>query len=266
MPSFPIFCVDAFTDKPFTGNPAAVCVLGHDRPDEWMRSVAAEMNLSETAFIRESGENTFNLRWFTPTVEVDLCGHATLASAYALWEKGYADKSAPIGFDTRSGRLTATLTEKGIALDFPAIRPEPCAEPPGLFKALGGSPPQASMKAGQDYLVELCCAGDVKALAPDFFSLAKIPMRGVIVTAGADMADADFVSRFFAPSAGINEDPVTGSAHCALGPYWMSKTGKRAFTAKQVSKRGGTVLVEVMEGRVSLTGKAALAWEGVICP
>lgn len=264
MTTIPIFCVDAFTDKPFTGNPAAVCVLNHDQPEEWMQSVAAEMNLSETAFVRKSGENTFSLRWFTPTVEVDLCGHATLASAYALWEKGYADKSEPIGFDTRSGRLTATLTEKGVTLDFPLVIPKPSGEPEGLFKALGGSAPQAFMKAGQDYLVELCCADDVRALAPDFSALAKIPMRGVIVTAGGDSADVDFVSRFFAPAVGINEDPVTGSSHCALGPYWMSKTGKNTLTASQVSRRGGTVLVEVKSGAVTLTGKAVLVWEGRI--
>jgi PhzF family phenazine biosynthesis protein len=262
MTSIPIFCIDAFTDKPFTGNPAAVCVLGHDQPEEWMRSLAAEMNLSETAFVMESSKNVFNLRWFTPTVEVDLCGHATLASAYALWEKGYADKNAPIVFDTRSGRLAATLTEKGVTLDLPLVTPGPCAEPPGLFTALGGSAPQAFMKAGPDYLVELCCADDVRALAPDFSALARIAMRGVIVTAGGDGAEVDFVSRFFAPAVGIDEDPVTGSAHCALGPYWKVKTGKQVFYARQVSKRGGAVLVEVKESRVSLTGKAVLVWEG----
>jgi PhzF family phenazine biosynthesis protein len=264
MPSIPIFCVDAFADKPFAGNPAAVCVLDRDQPEKWMQSLANEMNLSETAFVRESAKNIFTLRWFTPSVEVDFCGHATLASAYALWEKGYADKNAPIGFDTRSGRLTATLTEKGIALDFPLIRPEPCEEPDGLFNALGGAAPQSFMKAGPDYLVELCCADDVRALTPDFSALAKIPMRGVIVTAGGDGADVDFVSRFFAPSFGINEDPVTGSSHCALGPYWAVKSGKQAFTARQVSKRGGTVLVEVKDGRVSLTGTAVMVWEGTI--
>jgi PhzF family phenazine biosynthesis protein len=264
MTPIPIFCIDAFTDKPFTGNPAAVCVLPHDQPEEWMQSVAAEMNLSETAFVRESGKNTFNLRWFTPSVEVDLCGHATLASAYALWEKGCADKNAPIQFDTRSGRLTATLTEKGIALDFPLVTPEPCAEPAGLFKALGTALPQAFMNAGPDYLVELCCADDVRRATPDFYALAKIAMRGVILTAGGDSPDVDFVSRFFAPSAGINEDPVTGSSHCALGPHWMGKTGKNILTARQVSKRGGTVYVEVKNSRVSLAGSAVMVWEGKV--
>ncbi|MBF0633362.1 MAG: PhzF family phenazine biosynthesis protein [Nitrospinae bacterium] len=263
MPSIPIFCVDAFTDTPFTGNPAAICVLPSDQPDIWMQSLAAEMNLSETAFVKESGKNIFNLRWFTPTVEVDLCGHATLASAFALWEKGYADKNEPIGFDTRSGRLTAELTAKGVTLDFPLVSPEPCEEPAGLFKALRQTP-QAFMKAGSDYLVELCCADHVRTATPDFFALSKIPMRGVIVTAGGDEPDVDFVSRFFAPAVGINEDPVTGSAHCALGPYWMEKTGKNILTARQVSKRGGTVYVEVKNGRVSLTGKAVMVWEGSI--
>jgi PhzF family phenazine biosynthesis protein len=264
MTAIPIFCVDAFTDTPFTGNPAAVCVLPHDQPDEWMQSLANEMNLSETAFARESGKNTFSLRWFTPMVEVDLCGHATLASAYALWEKGYADKTAPILFDTRSGRLAATLSDKGVTLDFPLVAPEPCEEPEGLFAALGGAAPQAFMKAGPDYLVELCCADDVRRATPDFSTLAKIPMRGVIVTAGGDAPDVDFVSRFFAPAVGINEDPVTGSSHCALGPYWMGKTGKNILTARQVSRRGGTVFVEVKSRAVSLAGGAVMIWEGMI--
>jgi PhzF family phenazine biosynthesis protein len=229
-----------------------------------MLAVAAEMNLSETAFVRESAKNIFSLRWFTPAVEVDLCGHATLASAYALWEKGYADKSEPIVFHTRSGELTAALTEKGVTLDFPLVTPEPCEEPAGLFTALGGAAPQAYMKAGPDYLVELCCADDVRRIAPDFSALAKIPMRGVMVTAGGDAADVDFVSRFFAPAVGINEDPVTGSSHCALGPYWMGKTGKNILTARQVSRRGGTVFVEVKNGAVSLAGRAVLIWDGVI--
>lgn len=264
MPSISIFCIDAFTDQPFTGNPAAVCVLDHDQPDEWMQALASEMNLSETAFVRKSGANAFNLRWFTPTIEVDLCGHATLASAYALWEKGYADRSAPIVFHTRSGLLTAALTEKGVTLDFPLVTPEPCEEPPGLFKALGIAAPQAFMKAGPDYLVELCCADDVRRAAPDFSALGKIPMRGVIVTAGGDAPDVDFVSRFFAPAVGINEDPVTGSSHCALGPYWTGKTGKNILTARQVSRRGGTVFLEVKTGGVSLTGSALMIWEGKV--
>lgn len=266
MATIPLFCVDAFTDKPFSGNPAAVCVLDHDAPDEWMQALAAEMNLSETAFVRKSRDNGFNLRWFTPILEVDLCGHATLAAAHALWEKGYADRNAPIEFDTRSGRLTAMLTERGVTLDFPLVTPTPCEEPEGLFAALR-QPPQAFMKAGPDYLVELCCADDVRRTAPDFNALGEIPMRGVIVTAAGDAPDVDFVSRFFAPAAGINEDPVTGSAHCALAPYWMVKTGKQSFNARQVSKRGGRLFVEVKGTRVALSGKAVMVWEGrVIAP
>ncbi|MBI4665674.1 MAG: PhzF family phenazine biosynthesis protein [Nitrospinae bacterium] len=262
MQAIPILCVDAFATKPFSGNPAAVCPLQKPAPDEWMSAVAAEMNLSETAFLIKTGDNEFNLRWFTPTVEVDLCGHATLASAHALWEKGYADKGAPIIFNTRSGNLKASMSERGITLDFPLITPEPCELQPKLVEALGVLSPMAIVKAGPDYLVELCCAPDVKSANPDFSALSKIPMRGVIVTAMGEEPGVDFVSRFFGPAAGINEDPVTGSAHCALAPYWAGKLGKTAFNARQVSKRGGELFVEISGNRVLLTGHAVIVWEG----
>lgn len=261
MKSNNLWCVDAFTDRPFSGNPAAVCVLEKPAPDEWMSALACEMNLSETAFVIKTTDNRFGLRWLTPTVEVDLCGHATLAAAHALWVTGRADKASPILFDTRSGLLTATPVNKGITLDFPLIKPEPVTPPTGLYEALGQTP-QSCWRAGSDYLVELCCADDTRRISPDFFALGKIPMRGVIVTAAGDSSDVDFVSRFFAPSAGINEDPVTGSAHCALGPYWAVKTGKASFNARQVSRRGGTVFVEVKKERVELTGQAVMTWEG----
>ncbi|MBI5815394.1 MAG: PhzF family phenazine biosynthesis protein [Nitrospinae bacterium] len=264
MKSIPILCVDAFTSRPFSGNPAAVCLLDEPAPDGWMQSLAGEMNLSETAFPIKTGGNEFNLRWMTPTVEVDLCGHATLAAAHALWTKGRADKSKPITFNTRSGALVASLTDGGITLDFPLAKPEPCPPQPELIAALCAVNPMNVERGGPDYLVELCCAPDVREISPDFVALAKIPMRGVIVTAAGDEAGVDFVSRFFAPAAGINEDPVTGSAHCALAPYWAGKLAKTSFNARQVSKRGGELTVEIRGERVLITGRAVTVWEGAV--
>jgi len=264
MNAIPLLCVDAFTSKPFSGNPAAICLLEKQAPDDWMQSLAAEMNLAETAFPIKTGDNEFDLRWMTPTMEVDLCGHATLATAHALWSKGLADKSRPITFHTRSGVLKASLSADGITLDFPLIATSPCPPQPELIKSLGAVNPQSVVKAGPDYLVELCCAEDVRNISPDLLSLAKIQMRGVIVTSTADEHDVDFVSRFFAPAAGINEDPVTGSAHCALAPYWAGKLAKTTFVAKQVSKRGGELKVEIRGDRVLLTGNAVTVWEGEV--
>ena len=257
----PICCVDAFTDKPFSGNPAAVCLLEKETPDEWKQSVAAEMNLSETAFVMLAGSEAFGLRWFTPTVEVDLCGHATLAAAHVLWERGIVTSATTIFFDTRSGRLAALRGDDGISMDFPSVEPAPASPPPELVEGLGVSPARVR-RAGPDYLVELLSADDVLRLDPDFSFLRRVNARGIIVTARGDDPETDFVSRFFAPAAGIDEDPVTGSSHCALGPHWGPRLGKTVLRARQLSKRGGSMRVELKGDRVILTGQAVTVWTG----
>ena len=248
-----IVTVDAFTDTPFSGNPAGVCLLPEARDEVWMRNVAREMNLSETAFLR-ADEGGFLLRWFTPAVEVDLCGHATLASAHALWEDGTVEKDRDIRFYTRSGLLTATLHGHLIELDFPATPPAPCDAPEGLFEGLGIAP-TAVHKSRFDYLVELGSEEEVRKLTPDHSALRKLGVRGVMVTArGTGLFDV--VSRFFAPGAGIDEDPVTGSAHCCIGPYWAPKLGKSRLNCHQASARGGVLKVEMVGDRVKLRGQA----------
>lgn len=249
--------VDAFTQRPFAGNPAAVCVLPAARPDDWMRDVAREMNLSETAFlVPENGD--FRLRWFTPAVEVALCGHATLASAHVLWEDGHLRRGSQARFHTLSGVLLAERRGDWIEMDFPAKRGAPVEPPPGMLPALGLQPREAlAVERNQfDYLVEVGSEDRLRALAPDHTALKKVEARGVIVTSRGTTADYDFVSRFFAPGAGVDEDPVTGSAHCALGPYWMARLGKPDFVAYQASARGGTVRVSVRGDRVLLGGQA----------
>lgn len=260
----PLFGVDAFTTRPFSGNPAAVCLLEDDRPDEWKQSLAAEMNLSETAFVTQgAAPELFELRWFTPTMEVDLCGHATLASAHVMWEKEIIPGASPVIFKTKSGDLVARKSDDGITLDFPRINPEPAEAPNGLIEAFGaGFKSAAIMRAGSDYLIETDSAEDIKRLAPNLSALKNVKTRGVIVTASG--GGADFVSRFFAPAAGIDEDPVTGSAHCALGPYWAPRLRKTSLSAKQLSRRGGELKVEVKDERVILTGQAVTVWEGVV--
>ncbi len=249
-----IFQVDAFTDKPFAGNPAAVCVLPEAVDERWMQHVANEMNLSETAFLVEQ-EDGYNLRWFTPAVEVELCGHATLASAHILWEQGFLAADRPVRFHTQSGLLRAVRKDSWIELDFPA-EPETQADfPQDVFKAFGA---RASY-VGQnrfDFLLEFESAETVRKMAPNFSLLSNIAGRGFIVTSRADTGQYDFISRFFAPAAGINEDPVTGSAHCCLGPYWAEKLGKNELTALQASARGGVVKVRVAGDRVFLLGQA----------
>ncbi|HMJ55789.1 MAG TPA: PhzF family phenazine biosynthesis protein [Polyangiaceae bacterium] len=256
----PIVQVDAFTSTPFRGNPAAVCVLPAPAEETWMQSVAAEMNLSETAFLhREDG--AFRLRWFTPTVEVDLCGHATLASAHVLWEEGHLPRGERARFLSKSGTLTAEARDGLIELDFPASPTVPAAAPGPLAQALGvaltfvGTTPF-------DYLVEVASEDVVRGLRPDMTALARIDTRGIIVTARASTPHYDFVSRFFGPRAGVPEDPVTGSAHCALGPYWRSRLGKDAFLAHQASLRGGDVRVKVAGDRVKLGGHAVTILRG----
>ena len=247
--------VDAFTNKPFAGNPAAVCVLRSEPDEQWMRDVAREMNVSETAFLvpRDGG---YGLRWLTPMIEVDLCGHATVASAHVLWEGGYLPAGHQARFHTRSGLLTADQRGDWIELDFPAKVAVAAAPPAELLPALGVAQARFVGKNAFDYLIELDSEATVRALRPDHGALAKLPVRGVIVTARASTPGYDFVSRFFAPGSGIDEDPVTGSAHTALGPYWSMPLGKSEFTAFQASPRGGVVRVRVEGDRVKLGGQA----------
>jgi predicted PhzF superfamily epimerase YddE/YHI9 len=258
--SLPLFHVDAFTDVPFGGNPASVCILPSWREDRWLQVVAAEMNLSETAFLVRQAEH-FDLRWFTPKVEVDLCGHATLAPAHVLWQQGLVAETQAIRFSTRSGTLTAVRNADGIELDFP-LRPEvETPAPPGLVEALGAAPVYVGKNA-LDYLVEVASETVLRSLTPDFRRLATIPVRGVIVTSRSADPQFDFVSRFFAPASGIDEDPVTGSAHCCLGDYWRKRLGKSEFRAYQASARGGVVRVRVTSDRAYLGGKAVIVARG----
>ncbi len=245
--------VDAFTSRRFAGNPAGVCVLPAPRPDEWMRDVAREMNLSETAFLAPCGDG-FNLRWFTPAVEVDLCGHATLASAHVLWEEGHIAAGAQARFHTRSGLLLADREGEWIRLDFPRKPEQPCDPPAGLASALGAEPVYVGRNQF-DYIAEFASGQTVRDMQPDFTALKKLQVRGIIVTARGS-APYDFVSRFFAPGSGIDEDPVTGSAHCCLGPFWAGRLGKSEFLAWQASARGGEVRVRLAGDRVLLGGQA----------
>ena len=256
-----LFQIDAFTDAPFGGNPAAVCMLdGTKVDDKWMQSVAAEMNLSETAFV-ERRDGDWSLRWFTPTVEIALCGHATLATAHAMLEEGILSPGGTARFHTKSGLLSATHSGDLIELDFPATIAEPSAPPDGLIEALTMHPIHVA-RTEFDYLVELPSEDDVRSLAPDFAMLRRIPVRGVIVTSRGTTRGFDFVSRFFAPASGLDEDPVTGSAHCALAPYWAPRLGKQRFTAYQASPRGGVLRVTLAGDRVLLAGRAVTVLRG----
>lgn len=258
-----IYQVDAFADKPFSGNPAAVCMMSGPADPSWMQKVAGEMNLSETAFLYREN-NGFNLRWFTPAIEVDLCGHATLASAHILWEAGHIGPDEKAEFYTSSGVLTAVRSGGSIELDFPSEPECEAVAPPALTESLGLRPVYIGRNRF-DYLVEAESAEIVRNLKPDFGLLATIPVRGVMVTSVSDSPEYDFVSRFFGPASGINEDPVTGSAHCCLGPYWKKRLGKSEFTAYQASGRGGVLGVRVAEQRVILSGKALTVLRGVLC-
>ena len=252
--------IDAFTDQPFRGNPAAVCLLDRQRDAEWMQNVAAEMNLSETAFLLR-GDDGWSLRWLTPAVEVDLCGHATLASAHALWSEKL-DDAAVLRFHTRSGLLTASRDGDWIELDFPAKREQKVDAPPELLEALGARDAVYVGKNQFDYLVELRSEDDVRALDPNHAALRKLPVRGVIVTSRGANGQYDFISRFFAPGSGVDEDPVTGSAHSCLAPFWSSRLGKNEFLAYQASKRGGTLRVRLDGDRVKMAGRAVTVLRG----
>ena len=256
-----IFQIDAFTDTAFKGNPAAVCLLENATDDAWMQSVAREMNLAETAFLERRGDG-FGLRWFTPGAEVDLCGHATLASAHFLWEQAHLPGDETARFHTRSGLLTAERNGDWIVLDFPALAATEAATPDGLAAALGAEP-AACATSEFDFLVELASESQVRSLTPDHLALKAIDARGIIVTARGD-DEFDFVSRFFAPRHRIDEDPVTGSAHCVLGPYWGERLGKESMTAYQASERGGVVRVTLAGERVGLAGQAVTVMEGTL--
>lgn len=256
----PIFQVDAFSEKPFSGNPAAVCILEEEKDEDWLLNMAAEMNLSETAYLWKI-DNGYQLRWFTPTLEVDLCGHATLASAHILWETGHLDSKDVAEFSTLSGILKATQEEGWIELDFPAELEESAAIPTELFQALKISPEYYG-KNRMDGLVLLQSEEEVLNLQPDFEILSKIDVRGIIVTAPSSSKDFDFVSRFFAPRFGIEEDPVTGSAHCCLGPFWGKRLRKEELIARQLSPRGGVVRMDLKGNRVILAGKAVTVFKG----
>ncbi len=258
--------VDAFTAIPFKGNPAAVCILNAPREEKWMADVAMEMNLSETSFLTPDAADhgAFQLRWFTPTVEIALCGHATLASAHVLWESGRLAPHAEARFHTKSGVLTCNKLGHWIEMDFPATVVELCDPPAQVAEALGCEIKSIG-RIQCDYLAELADEATVRALKPNHHLLRQLPVRGIIVTALADPANIhnyDFVSRFFAPGSGIDEDPVTGSAHCALAPYWVRKTGKTEMTGYQASPRGGIVKVRPVGDRVFLSGQAVTTLRG----
>ena len=261
-----IYQVDAFSDRPFGGNPAAVCLLDDARDDAWMQAIAAEMNLSETAFLKQLDGSRVSLRWFTPTVEVELCGHATLAAAHVLWESGRFEANATIEFETLSGSLFARRQEAWIVLDFPAqtvreLNPIPSI----LLEGLGLTSAEFVGSDGVDYVIEVVRAATVRQLVPNQILLGRLPVRGVTVTAKADDDEPhDFISRFFAPAAGIPEDPVTGSAHCSLATYWATRLQKTEFWAYQASKRGGELKVALMGDRVQISGKAVTVLAGEI--
>lgn len=254
----PIFQVDAFSDKVFAGNPAAVCPLENWLPDETLQAIAAENNLAETAYFKRDTDH-FDLRWFTPACEVDLCGHATLASALVLFDE-LNQPGDVIRFQTKSGRLTVTRLGDRLALDFPSRPPKATAVHPGLISALGGYPNE--VLAARDYLVRYATEADVRALTPDFEALKRVDKFAVIVTAPG--VECDFVSRFFAPANGVAEDPVTGSSHCTLIPYWAEKLGKTVLHARQVSKRGGELFCKLNGDRVEIAGRGAMFLKGQI--
>lgn len=262
MKTYPLFLIDAFANVPFKGNPAAVVLLDAPADPAWMQHVAMEMNQAETAFVVPQ-EKGYGLRWFTPSVEVELCGHATLASAHVLWKLHMVPREQPISFETKSGWLHCTKHEQTIQLDFPGTPVQPCEEPDGLLAALHIEK-AAIFSNKMDYMVVVPDEMTVRGLKPSMTELSEVECRGVIVTASSVNPSIDFVSRFFAPACGIPEDPVTGSAHCALGPYWAKQLGTDRLVGYQASPRGGYVHVEIMEQRVLLRGQAVTFLKGEI--
>ena len=258
----PIYQVDSFSGNPFHGNPAGVCILAGQQPDEWMQNVALEMNLSETAFLLKEG-SAYRLRWFTPRIEVDLCGHATLASAHILWESRREARESQLLFNSRSGLLKANYNNGWIELNFPKATIRQAEPPAGMLDALGVDALFVGHD-GTDYLVEIKSDPQLRTLQPDMARLEKVTSRGVIVTARSADKEYDFISRFFAPQVGIPEDPVTGSAHCTLSPYWAEKLGKTNFMAYQASARGGELRLRIEGERVIIGGKAVTVIEGTL--
>lgn len=256
----PVYQVDAFANERFRGNPAAVCLLQEPVGDEWMQAFAMEMNLSETAFLHPEASD-WRLRWFTPKVEVSLCGHATLASAHILWETGALALEKPAVFQTLSGALTCVRRGAWIEMDFPAVFAKPAAPPDLLLSALRVEPVFVGVNK-MDYLVQVKTEAEVRELKPNITQLSELPVRGVIVTARSDTDQYDFVSRFFAPAAGVPEDPVTGSAHCCLAPFWSKQLGKTGLTGYQTSQRGGFVRMTMAGERVMLSGQAVTVLRG----
>ncbi|WP_079474889.1 PhzF family phenazine biosynthesis protein [Marinococcus halophilus] len=258
-----IYTVDAFTSEAFYGNPAGVCLL--EEPDQksaaWMQQTAAEMNLSETAFLMKKREQEYEIRWFTPSAEVDLCGHATLASAHVLWEEMKVPDAETVTFHSASGLLTAFKKEKTIWLDFPSEPPEPAPLKEGLLEALGVEAPSVEQNR-MDVIVEVDSEQTLRSLVPDMKALAQHTTRGCIVTSLSEEEGIDFVSRCFFPAIGVDEDPVTGSAHCALGPYWAKRMAKQHFTARQTSTREGVVKVEMHRSRCYIGGRAVTVMKG----
>jgi len=252
--------VDAFADKPFSGNPAAVCLLEQQADEKWMQLIAREMNLSETAFLLQR-DGGFDLRWFTPMAEVKLCGHATLASAHILWEQGYISLDQPARFFTKSGVLTAQKKGTSIEMDFPALPVTPESISEDLELTLGIKARYAG-RSGFDYLLEVESEEAVRVLKPDFERIARLNVRGLIVTSQANGSGYDFVSRFFAPAVGVNEDPVTGSAHCCLGPFWKERLGRDDLIGYQASTRGGFVRTRCVGDRVLISGQAVTVMRG----
>lgn len=258
----PIVQVDAFTDRAFSGNPAGVCILSGPRNDDWMQKVAMEMNASETAFLYPE-QDGYRLRWFTPTVEVPICGHATLASAHVLWEGRYLSPEKDARFYTKSGLLSARKRGDEIEMDFPALPASPCETPSTLASALGLKP-ATTLRNELRLLAVFDHEREVRDLKPDIAGVRKIPVQGIIVTAKSETGGYDFVSRFFAPNAGVDEDPVTGSAHSCLAPYWCQRLGRPELTGYQASARGGTVRVKMAGDRVLMSGKAITTLRGEI--
>ncbi|NMO96532.1 PhzF family phenazine biosynthesis protein [Paenibacillus lemnae] len=257
-----IYVVDAFTNQPYRGNPAAVLVLKETRSDSWLQEIASEMNHSETAFLLKQ-KDSYQLRWFTPESEVDLCGHATLASAHILWEKGFSQEEV-LRFSTKSGVLTASRLEDGwICMNFPKETESPCIAPKDLSEGLGTEHVYVG-KNRMDYLVEVDSEAILKNLKPDFTQWEKVDARGIIVTSQSQREGIDFVSRCFYPAVGVNEDPVTGSAHCCLGPYWASRLQKNELTAEQISFRPGYLKVKVLSERVDIQGQAVTTLSSVL--
>lgn len=257
----PLYQVDAFTDRPFAGNPAAICPLESWLDEAVMQAIAAENNLAETAFLAREGAG-WRLRWFTPTVEVDLCGHATLASAHVIFECLEPGRTAPVGFETRSGRLTVEKDGTMLWMDLPALPAVACDTPADLSAGLGIDVPETFVST--NYMAVLADAAAVRALKPDMAVLARLAPRGAIATAPGDGEGCDFVSRYFAPAHGVPEDPVTGSAHCTLAPFWAARLGKGVLGARQISRRGGALVCEPKGDRVRIGGSAVLVLEGAI--